>query len=144
MNNQEILDNAPKGASVSDITGQYFDEYNNHLNSRGFWSEKDTSPISPRSLADIAKIEELEAIIRGRDELINNAVSSRIAELENQWISVEDKLPDELQSVLSFASYDGVFQSNYRAGNFKKTLVVWEHLNVTHWMPLPEPPKEQE
>ena len=35
-----------------------------------------------RSLADIAKIEELEAIIRGRDELINNAVSSRIAEKE--------------------------------------------------------------
>ena len=28
------------------------------------------------------RIEELEAIIRGRDELIENAVSSRIAELE--------------------------------------------------------------
>ena len=84
MNNKEILDNAPDGASVSDITGQYFDDYNNHLNSLGFWSEKDTSPISPRSLADIAKIEELEAIIRGRDELINNAVSSRIAELEKE------------------------------------------------------------
>ena len=67
----------------------------------------------------------------------------RIAELENPWISVEDRLPDEIQSVLSFASRDGVFQSDYRAGNFKKSLVVWEHLNVTHWMPLPEPPKEQ-
>ena len=73
----------------------------------------------------------------------NKRVCSEIAELENQWISVEDKLPDELQSVLSFSSYDGVFQSIYRAGNFKKTLVVWEHLNVTHWMPLPSPPKEQ-
>jgi chromosome segregation ATPase len=30
------------------------------------------------------KIAELEAIIRGRDELINNAVSSRIAELETE------------------------------------------------------------
>jgi hypothetical protein len=97
-----------------------------------------------REIRELKKrIVELEAIIRGRDELINNAVSSRIAELENQWISVEDKLPDELQSVLSFSSYDGVFQSIYRAGNFKKTLVVWEHLNVTHWMPLPSPPKEQ-
>ena len=67
----------------------------------------------------------------------------KIAELENSWISVEDGLPDELQSVLSFASRDGVSQSIYRAGNFKKSLVVWEHLNVTHWMPLPEPPKEQ-
>ena len=31
----------------------------------------------------VERIAELEAIIRGRDELINNAVSSRIAELEN-------------------------------------------------------------
>ena len=61
MTDQDILDNAPEGASVSDITGQYFDEYNNHLNSRGFWSEKDTSPISPRSLVDIKRIIELEA-----------------------------------------------------------------------------------
>ena len=59
----------------------------------------------------------------------------------SDWISVEDRLPDELQDVLSFAGYDGVFQSIYRAGNFKKSLVVWEHLSVTHWMPLPEPPE---
>mgnify|MGYP003649027149 CR=1 FL=1 len=37
-----------------------------------------------RSLADIVKIAELEEIIRGRDELINNAVSSRNAELEKE------------------------------------------------------------
>ena len=72
----------------------------------------------------------------------NRAFKKRIAELENQWISVEDRLPDELQSVLSFSSYEGVFQSIYRAGNFKKTLVVWEHLSVTLWMPLPHPPNE--
>ena len=30
------------------------------------------------------RIAELEAIIRGRDEFINNAVSSRIAELEKE------------------------------------------------------------
>ena len=72
----------------------------------------------------------------------NIMLETKIAELENQWISVEDRLPDELQSVLSFSSYEGVFQSIYRAGNFKKTLVVWEHLNVTLWMPLPQPPNE--
>ena len=59
----------------------------------------------------------------------------------SEWISVECELPDELQSVLSFASYDGVFQSTYRAGNFKKSPAVWEHLSVTHWMPLPDPPE---
>jgi hypothetical protein len=59
----------------------------------------------------------------------------------SEWISVDDRLPDELQSVLSFGNYDGVFQSIYRAGNFKKALVVWEHLSVTHWMPMPPPPE---
>ena len=136
MTNQEILDNAPEGATHINTDGdyhkietvyQYEDErdcgYEDRfrLSSSGDWVVGHDGLLLTRSLADI----------------------KRIAELENQWISVEDKLPDELQSVLSFASYDGVFQSNYRAGNFKKTLVVWEHLNVTHWMPLPSPPKEQ-
>jgi hypothetical protein len=41
----------------------------------------------------INKINELEAIIRGRDELINNAESSRIAELEKELQNAnEDKL----------------------------------------------------
>ena len=66
----------------------------------------------------------------------------RITELEvnQQWISVEDRLPDELQDVLSFSIHDGVFQSIYRANKFKKTLVVWLHNEVTHWMPLPSSP----
>ncbi len=63
VNNQEILDNAPEGEGDDfvDITGEYFDEYGNHLNSKGLWSDSDTSPVSPlRSLADIKRIVELE------------------------------------------------------------------------------------
>ena len=63
MNNQQILDNAPEGedSDVVDITGAYFDEHCNHLNSEGFWSEVYITPVSPRSLADIKRITELEA-----------------------------------------------------------------------------------
>jgi hypothetical protein len=60
----------------------------------------------------------------------------------NDWISVNDRLPGELQEVISYSAFDGIFQSIYRSGNFKKNLVVWEHQTVTHWMPLPEPPKK--
>jgi hypothetical protein len=58
------------------------------------------------------------------------------------WISVEDRLPEKLES---FLIYDG-------------TVIAWAFLNsdsryvdmakcdfynnVTHWMPLPEPPKQ--
>ena len=65
MDNQEILDNAPEGedSDVVDITGAYFDEHCNHLNSEGFWSELNITPESPRSLSDIKRIVELESIL---------------------------------------------------------------------------------
>jgi hypothetical protein len=69
LNNQEILDNASDGAT--------------HVNAIGTTLFRDKAD-GIRSLSDIKRIAELEAIIRGRDELIDNAVSSRIAELENQ------------------------------------------------------------
>lgn len=56
-----ILDNAPEGedSDVVDITGAC--KYHcNHLNSEGFWSELHITPESPRSLADIKRIAELE------------------------------------------------------------------------------------
>ena len=92
MNNQEILDNAPEGAEFTSVMGYLWNDNEDwfiydstseewlHL----FFHEHTYSDWNIRSLADIAKIAELEAIIRGRDELINNAVSSRIAELEKE------------------------------------------------------------
>lgn len=74
--------------------------------------------------------------------------------LENQWISVEDDLP---------CNHEELIDKNYK-GNFIKTLFVivwydnhedldcmisengeWRWLgkdSYTHWMQIPEPPKE--
>ncbi len=70
MNNQEIIDNAPKREDFYfvDITGEYFDEFGNHLNSKGLWSDSDTSLVSSRSLADIRRIVELEDLV---EDIIN-------------------------------------------------------------------------
>jgi len=57
-----------------------------------------------------------------------------------EWISVKDELPDE-RYVLCFqggASNNPIhvgFRSNH-SGHWLPNLY-----NVTHWMPLPEPPK---
>jgi hypothetical protein len=61
MDDQKILDNAPEGEDFYfvDITGEYFDEFGNHLNSKGLWSDSDTSPVGPRSIADIKELVEL-------------------------------------------------------------------------------------
>jgi len=71
----------------------------------------------------------------------------RIAELENQWISVEDRLPDFHIQILFYAGdMDGLLKGAFyrhshrfrdNEGNF------FYKSDVTHWMPLPEPPKEQ-
>jgi hypothetical protein len=75
MDDQKILDNAPKGEATDlvDITGAFFDKHCNHLNLEGFWSEQDICPVGPRSLADIKELVELRnanaEIEKGYEEL---------------------------------------------------------------------------
>jgi len=68
-----------------------------------------------------------------------------------EWIKCSERLPLESQEVIVFDPiYDKpVFQSQYANKYFKQSFQVnWTHQvmgendTVTHWMPLPEPPKE--
>lgn len=67
-----------------------------------------------------------------------------------EWISVKDRLPDEGQFVIMyFARQNGYNIGDYKLANTwqgKKLKFVpfnsWWDDAVTHWMPLPEPPKE--
>lgn len=85
---------------------------------------------------------------------ILNATPAADVQPVSQWISVEDKLPIEQGPVLCYA------RSTTGEGNCRilGTLRIEEfwflqvdgtqlsfpclHLKVTHWMPLPEPPKD--
>lgn len=66
----------------------------------------------------------------------------------SQWIPVEEKLPDEGQSVIIFA-YGEVHSWMARRRSFRTHSTrdwLWQSLNgipknrVTHWQPLPDPP----
>jgi len=59
-----------------------------------------------------------------------------------QWISVKDRLPNSTPMVLAMCidGYELAYYGNYGKGQWTNTLGT-EYLNVTHWMPLPEPPK---
>ena len=88
-------------------------------------------------------IEKLPVTIKGQLETT----------LESNWISVKDRLPDEDGEYLIsmyhrfmiggiYNKYTGRFVAKYYA-EYKE----WRIMNdvctsVTHWMPLPEPPKE--
>lgn len=70
----------------------------------------------------------------------------------SEWISVENELPPHYVSVLIYPYPE--FSDEYRfVGEYdavREKFVVWigsdgerNNAHVTHWQPLPEPPKEQ-
>lgn len=64
------------------------------------------------------------------------------------WISVKDRLPEVGVSVLALDRYGNIHNRYmYRCGDGGAEWTA-EHLvsrkDITHWMPLPEPPKEDE
>ena len=73
------------------------------------------------------------------DHLIANGVTVQ------EWISVDDRLPEPWKQVLIYSRHDFCEVALY-IGIPGKWRVTWNHDmldadSVTHWMPLPEPPK---
>jgi hypothetical protein len=60
----------------------------------------------------------------------------------NRWISVEDDLPDEFIYVIC-GGKDGMAILRYNGQVWVDDAgCVYSMSAITHWMPLPEPPKE--
>lgn len=92
------------------------------------------------------KVKALEAdyVISNRELLI---LQQRIAELEaaQRWIPVGERLPEAETRVLA-ATPTGYMEVDWR---FSEPIIdcgfanFFSLDNVTHWMPLPEPPEEE-
>ena len=54
----------------------------------------------------------------------------------DKWISVKERLPDKTGLVLGYGIGLGVLLVYYEVGVIRSG---WQ--SITHWMPLPEPPK---
>jgi len=68
-----------------------------------------------------------------------------------KWISVKERLPETQMNVLVVKENGKVFEMSYHAPfDSDKRIFQWwafgkyidQHNQVTHWMPLPEPPTE--
>ncbi len=71
--------------------------------------------------------------------MVNNAPTVRNA----IWISVKDRLPEEYENVLTYGArpfYDVVYVNRL----IDKKNGEWLYDGVTHWMPLPPLPEENE
>lgn len=56
-----------------------------------------------------------------------------------EWISVKDELPETPRVIVCYRF--GVGEAIFLQGTFYKTDYKTVYPDVTHWMPLPEPPK---
>ena len=59
----------------------------------------------------------------------------------SEWISVEERLPEAEVDVLVTDDNGYVYVSRYHVGSIS----FWSAMKeVTHWMPLPAPPEEND
>ena len=58
-----------------------------------------------------------------------------------QWISVKDRLPEDDRDYLLFIKRGDFDVGYFRSGFWTSYAEISPE--VTHWMPLPEPPKEE-
>lgn len=65
----------------------------------------------------------------------------------NEWVRVEERLPNDKQIVLFHQKDEFIYCAEYFEGNkiLSSAWFIdndsWEAEEVTHWMPLPAPPK---
>jgi len=81
----------------------------------------------------------------------HNCLYQKISELENtrtqsQWISVDDRLPESGAVLIShLSSFNSpVVSVAFTQGKSFYSGTSYPVQRVTHWMPLPEPPKAGE
>ena len=82
------------------------------------------------------KIEELV------DYLISNGVTVTNVGCKSEWISVEERLPNEDDEVLIYSSY----YHRIRVGAHLPSYIKYCNNSdrITHWMPLPEAPNAEQ
>ena len=59
-----------------------------------------------------------------------------------KWIPVTERLPEGLGNVLVCGERGGIYVASYGYRGWHKVNSKTHYCNPTHWMPLPEPPKE--
>lgn len=97
----------------------------------------------------------LDAIERGKkhqqdaDDIAEMLQNFPAADVRPRWIPVTERLPLYGQDVLAVRTYgDGekcqeVLMAHIAVWNEGTGEKWWNATNITHWMPLPQPPKEE-
>ena len=72
------------------------------------------------------------------DHLLTNGVTFQ------KWIPVTERLPEKGVNVIALGSRGGVYTAKYKGSIYWHKLNARNHMcEPTHWMPLPEPPANE-
>lgn len=95
--------------------------------------------------ADLERSKEWEGFWKEQaEEAKGNLQQYALADANKpQWIPVTERLPKPETDVLSFRIYGSFSQMSEITMNEMKKNGEWCYEGVTHWMPLPEPPKDK-
>ena len=111
-------------------------------------AEGDTHAPIMRNAADA--IEELSHVAEvNAKRALKWASDAEKAEKKLRWIPVTERLPEHLTSVIVHRKDGGIFIWEYFDTSptdecwIDDSMNVYSFYDVTHWMPLPEPPKEK-
>jgi len=78
------------------------------------------------------------------EKVIQEAIEAAVRDAEPRWIPVTERLPKQYIQVIA---YDSLYKQMGTARRYDSKL-EFDGLNddcdITHWIPLPEPPKENE
>lgn len=85
--------------------------------------------------------EYLKGMMKEREIMLERIKDTPTIEAREQWISVKDRLPDKAGWYLVFRTKHTHAETAFFKG---KTFPLDNHYGtITHWMPLSEPPKEE-
>ena len=75
------------------------------------------------------------------------AENTKLAEQVPHWISVKDRLPERNVPIIFMLSLGEIIAGEWDGNEWRAStdFDIWVATNSipTHWMPLPEPPKEE-
>lgn len=79
------------------------------------------------------------------ERCMDNWVNELLAALDAtpKWISVQDRLPEEDDKYIVCTAKGSVYSTRFRTHSRGGDFMTDTNTHITHWMPLPDPPKEE-
>ncbi|EFK6636765.1 DUF551 domain-containing protein [Escherichia coli] len=106
------------------------------------------NPDIDNAIIMLDRIDTAESCDDDRIEAVLRRLAGNSPVTPDGWISCSERMPDDGQHVIILCDGAFVLYAQYRDGEFFDVVRNGEEFfetqsrNVTHWMPLPEPPKE--